>query len=105
MQTNNQKTWLWFFLTELGEQKVILGYPWFAATQPRIDWARGWLESDQLPPILHTKIATQTCIGKCAFTPTGRQVHIKRPAKITESLYIAQILFPNVTEKKQTLTS
>jgi hypothetical protein len=69
MQTGNQKTWLQFFLTDLGEQKVILGYPWFAATQPKIDWARGWLESDQLPLILHTKIASQTRIGKCMFTP------------------------------------
>ncbi len=27
-----------FFLTQLGEHKVILGYPWFAAMQPKIDW-------------------------------------------------------------------
>jgi hypothetical protein len=26
-----------FFLSDLGEHKAILGYPWFAATQPRID--------------------------------------------------------------------
>jgi hypothetical protein len=28
-----------FFLTDLGEQKVILGYPWFTAMQPKVDWA------------------------------------------------------------------
>jgi hypothetical protein len=103
MQTGNQKTWLRFFLTDLGEQKVILGYLWFAATQPKIDWARGWLESNQLPLILHTKIASQTHIGKCTFTPAGRRVHIKRPPKTTEPLYVAQILFPEATGKKQTL--
>jgi hypothetical protein len=27
-----------FFLTELGEHKAILGYPWFAAMQPNINW-------------------------------------------------------------------
>jgi len=27
-----------FYLTELGEQKAILGYPWFAVAQPKIDW-------------------------------------------------------------------
>ena len=38
-----------FFLTELGEHKVILGYPWFVATQPKIDWKRGWINHTQLP--------------------------------------------------------
>jgi len=41
-----------FFLTELGEHKAILGYPWFAATQPKIDWKRGWINHTQLPIIL-----------------------------------------------------
>jgi hypothetical protein len=27
-----------FFLTNLGDHKLILGYPWFAAVQPKIDW-------------------------------------------------------------------
>ena len=30
-----------FFLTDLGEHKVILGFPWFMGMQPKIDWARG----------------------------------------------------------------
>jgi len=41
-----------FFLTELGEHKAILGYPWFAAVQPKIDWKRGWIDHTQLPIIL-----------------------------------------------------
>ncbi len=40
-----------FFLTQLGEHKVILGYPWFTATQPKIDWRRGWIDHSQLPII------------------------------------------------------
>ena len=28
-----------FFLTNIGERDFILGYPWFAAVQPNIDWA------------------------------------------------------------------
>src|SRR5580692_4059749 len=105
MQTGTQKTWLQFFLTDLGEQKVILGYPWFTATQPKIKWARKWLESEQLPLILHTRIATQTCIRKCMFTLAGRLTHIRQPKKITEPLCVAQILFPEVSGKKQTLAS
>ena len=38
VQMGNNYTNLRFYLTELGEQKAILGYPWFAATQPKIDW-------------------------------------------------------------------
>ncbi len=38
-----------FFLTELGEHKAILRYPWFVATQPKIDWKRGWINHTQLP--------------------------------------------------------
>ena len=39
MQTGNQKVWLQFFLTDLADQKAILGYPWFTANQPKINWA------------------------------------------------------------------
>ncbi len=28
-----------YFLSDLGDSRVILGYPWFAAVQPKIDWA------------------------------------------------------------------
>ena len=38
VRMGSETTTLRFFLTELGEHKAILGYPWFAAMQPRIDW-------------------------------------------------------------------
>ncbi len=38
VQTGTNYTNLRFYLTKLGEQKAILGYPWFAAAQPKIDW-------------------------------------------------------------------
>ena len=40
-----------FFLTQLGEHKAILGYPWFMVVQPKIDWKRGWIDHMQLPII------------------------------------------------------
>jgi len=52
VQTGGKKTIMRFFLTDLGEHKMILGYPWFAAVQPKIDWARGWIDYAQLPVIL-----------------------------------------------------
>ena len=53
-----------FFLTDLGEQKVILGYPWFTAMQPKVDWARAWIDYEQLPVILRTPDA-----HRAIFTP------------------------------------
>jgi hypothetical protein len=41
-----------FFLSDLGEHKAILGYPWFAAVQPNINWKKGWINHTQLPIIL-----------------------------------------------------
>jgi hypothetical protein len=43
-----------FFLSDLGEHKAILGYPWFSATQPPIDWKQGWIDSSHLPIILQS---------------------------------------------------
>ncbi len=37
IQTGSTSTNMRFFLTQLGEHKAILGYPWFTAVQPKID--------------------------------------------------------------------
>ena len=39
MTQGAKKVQLRFFITDIGERDVILGYPWFAAIQPNIDWA------------------------------------------------------------------
>ena len=49
-------TWipLQFFLTDLGKHKAILGYPWFATVQPKINWKQGWIDHTQLPIVLQS---------------------------------------------------
>ncbi len=49
IRTESTTTAMRFFLTQLGEHKAILGYPWFTAVQPKIDWKRGWIDHTQLP--------------------------------------------------------
>jgi hypothetical protein len=44
VQTGRTHTKLHFYLSDLGEQKAILGYSWFAAMQPNINWKRGWID-------------------------------------------------------------
>jgi len=59
MRTGSKNTNLWYFLTDLDDHKVILRYPWFATTQPKIDWARGWIDHSQLPIVLRAYNATR----------------------------------------------
>ena len=54
VQTGGNRTYLRFFLSDLGENKAILGYPWFAAVQLKIDWKRGWIDYSQLLIIFRT---------------------------------------------------
>jgi hypothetical protein len=44
MWTGTTLSKLCFFLSDLGEHKAILGYPWFVAVQPNIDWKKGWID-------------------------------------------------------------
>ena len=74
VQTGQNTTTLRFFLSDLGEHKVILGYPWFVATQPRIDWKKGWIDHSQLPVVLRAP-NTQRAI----FVPRIR--NIPRPTQ------------------------
>src|SRR5260370_9329687 len=52
VQTGANRPTLRFYLTELREEHAIMGYPWFAAAQPKIDWKCGWIDHTQLPIIL-----------------------------------------------------
>ncbi len=70
-RTGTSTRMLRYFLSDLGDSRVILGYPWFAAAQPKIDWARGWIAHDQLPIVLRSVDA-----AKAQFLPrqaTARQ--------------------------------
>ena len=69
IRTGQNTTTLQFFLSDLGEHKVILGYPWFAATQPRIDWKKGWIDHSQLPIVLRAPNAQ-----KATFIPRIRNI-------------------------------
>jgi hypothetical protein len=72
--TGIMSTRLHFFLLDLGEHKAILGYPWFAAVQPNIDWKKGWINHAQLPIILQAPNAQ-----KAVFTPQTKNVPCAKP--------------------------
>lgn len=64
IQTETNRSLLQFFLTDIVENKAILRYSWLAATQPKIDWKQGWIDSTHLPIILRT-----TDAKKAKFMP------------------------------------
>jgi hypothetical protein len=83
IQTGSCTVNMRFFLTDLGEHKAILGYPWFAAMQPNINWKRGCIDHTQLPIVFKAPNATQAI-----FTPRIRNV--PRPIQHNE-YYIGQV--------------
>ena len=54
VRTGSTTVALQFFLSDLGEHKAILGYPWFTAVQPKIDWKRRWIDHTHLPIIFRS---------------------------------------------------
>src|SRR5712672_974763 len=60
MRTSTTTKRMRFFLSDLSNHQVILGYPWFAAFQPKVDWARGWIDVSQLPLVLSDPDAPKT---------------------------------------------
>ena len=94
VQTGTQRTKLCFFLTNLGDNKAILGFPWFAAVQPRIDWRRGWIDHSQLPIIFRANDA-----AKARFIP--RTINQPKPIH-HDQIYIGRVIVepsPNETSK------
>jgi hypothetical protein len=43
-----------FLVTNLGEDKIVLGYPWLAVFQPKINWKDAVLDEDMQPLVIKT---------------------------------------------------
>jgi hypothetical protein len=77
-----------FLITDLGEDKIILGYPWLAAFQPKIDWKQATLdESMQLLVIKTlglntdeevTRIRKAWCKKAMALATSGEEIFLHR---------------------------
>jgi len=93
IRTGATTTNMRFFLTQLGEHKAILGYPWFAAVQPKIDWKRGWINHTQLPIVFKTADAT-----KAQFIPRT----INKPRPIINRILLCKATIGNTQEVDKT---
>ena len=87
VQTGTQYTWMRFFLSDLGNNRIILGYPWFSAVQLNIDWRRAWIDISHLPIILRAKDA-----AKARFLPQRPPPILSKPAHV-DQLFLARLVF------------
>ena len=44
-----------FYVTNLGTDRIILGYPWLEAFNPQLDWKNGTIASPTFPIYLETQ--------------------------------------------------
>jgi hypothetical protein len=89
VQTRMNKTRMRFFLMDLGEHKAILGYSWFVAVQPKIDWKQGWIDESHLPIIFCTDN-----VGKAKYL--ARTVNVPRLIQ-QEQYYLGKVTIGQAT--------
>ena len=54
IRCGNKKEQMRFLVTDLGGDEIVLGYPWLAAFQPKINWKEATLEEDMQPIVIKT---------------------------------------------------
>jgi hypothetical protein len=80
------------FLTDLGEYKAILGYLWFVAMQPKIDWKNRWIDESQLPIIFRTDNS-----AKATYLP--QQVNVLCPIH-TDWYFLGKVTIGQATKEE-----
>jgi len=78
-----------FFLTDLGHHRVILGYPWFAAAQPHIDWAKGWINASRLPVVIANPLSPMA-----RFLPKPTNYGLLHLEDQKESTFMVRVAYP-----------
>ena len=51
IQTGKKQNKMRFLITDLGNEDLILGYPWLATFEPKFSWADGTIDVENLPVI------------------------------------------------------
>jgi hypothetical protein len=60
VQSGNKGTKMWFLVTNLGLEDLILGYPWLAYFEPKFSWKEGVIDTTHLPVIIRSLSWHQT---------------------------------------------
>jgi len=60
IQTNGIRKKLRFLVTNIGNESIILGYPWMAIFEPQFIWKKGEIHEQALPIIIRSVNPSQT---------------------------------------------
>jgi hypothetical protein len=109
-KTENMK----FLITDLGEDEIILGYPWLAAFQLKIDWKQATLDESMQPLVIKTlglkiddkvtHIRTAWCKKAAALATPGEEVFIHQfdEAKIGKTSTAAELAVKALPKEEKT---
>ena len=108
--TNNVPHVFRFYIADMGPDNLVLGYPWFAATNAQPDWANGTLPTSVTirtkgaasgKPMRSIKVAgARTTIHRPPFLEDGDELHIRvvRTSHLSKTT-VAQQLAERATDK------
>ncbi len=54
VQTKGQEKKMWFLVTDLGVEDVILGYPWLSTFKPQFSWKDATVDTNILPVVIRS---------------------------------------------------
>ncbi len=54
IQTYGRQKTVWFLVTNIGNEDLILGYPWMATFEPQFVWEKGVIREEALPIIIRS---------------------------------------------------
>jgi hypothetical protein len=103
-----------FLVTDLGDDEIILGYPWLATFQPKIDWKDAILDEDMQPLVIKTlglnsdeevtKICTAWCKKAAALATPGEEIYLHRfeEAKLQKTSTAAELAVKALPKEEKT---
>jgi hypothetical protein len=114
VQCGNKTEVMQFLVTNLGEDEIVLGYPWLAVFQPKIDWKDAVLDEDMQPLVIKTlglnsdeevvKIRTAWCKKAAALATPGEEIflHHFEEAKLWKTSTVAELAVKALPKEEKT---
>ena len=86
VQTGKKQNKMRFLITDLGNEDLILGYPWLATFEPKFSWADGTIDVEYLPVIIRS-LDWETRLTKTTISrSTTEHISIQEKMHIVEEL-------------------
>src|ERR1700761_2924068 len=54
VQMGRQEETMWFLITSLGNENLILGYPWLMTFEPQFNWTNGVMDTSYFPVVIRS---------------------------------------------------